>query len=104
LKTPENIAQVRNVVLRVARESGLPAQVVCPAAVWDTGGQMIGVVISSPKVMGDQPCMVTATFAFDPTEYVGAEGVLKITNKASIAMNAIRHAVQVKIRPVKGKA
>lgn len=103
MEMAEAVAMVRRIVGDAARESGLPARVTCPAAVWDNTGELIGVSIESPKAMGGKPCMFTASFVVGPEEYASAEGVLKITAKASTAMQAIRGNIQCKVRPVKEK-
>lgn len=92
------IAQVRRMVTQAAEDAGSPARITCPAPTWDSTGQAIGVVIESPKRMGDQNCLFSASFVLSPDEYADA---LKITAKTSAALMAIRYSVQAKVRPLK---
>lgn len=96
--TSEALHQVRRIVTEVAENAGIPARITCPAPIWDNTKAMIGVMVESPKKMGDQPCMFTASFALTPEEYADP---MKITAKASAALMAIRYSVQAKVRPLK---
>lgn len=100
MKTPEVIAQVRRMVTETVENSGVPARITCPAPTWDNTGSMIGVMIESPKKMGDQPCLFSASFVLGPDEY---DQPLKVVAKVSAAINAIRYSVQAKVRPIKAK-
>lgn len=100
MKTPEAIAQVRRMVTQAAEDAGLPARITVPAPTWDNTGQMIGVVIESPKKMGDQPCLFSVSFVLSPEEYANP---LTITAKTSAALMAIRYSVQSKVRPLQQK-
>lgn len=98
--SPDTITQVRRMVTEAAENAGIPARITVPAPVWNNEGDMIGVMVESPKRMGDQPCMFSASFVLSPDEYANP---LTITAKTSAALNAIRYSVQAKVRPLQQK-
>lgn len=98
MQRQEAINLVREIVQQVAKNSGIPARVTCPAAVWDNTGDLVGVSIESPKKMGGRPCLMTASFVLTSRELTDTSTVKQ---RASVAMEAIRFSIQSKVRPVK---
>jgi len=95
----ELIIRLKRLISPIARKAHCDLRM--PLPVWDDSGQAIGVAIECDKKMGPTECRGQATFALTPEDYADDA---KVIAKAELAVNALKQAVLVTIRPKKAKA
>lgn len=76
------------------------AEIVAPLPVWDALGHPMGVQIKAPKMMQTMPCEMVCNFVLSDADW---SSDIRIKEKATAAVAAMRLEVQMQIRPIKAE-